>query len=631
MSFKGEGHMDRITSVAFSPDGKLAATGGRDFTVKLWDVGTGEEIATFEGHSEEVVALLFTHDERIVSLSDYSIRLWNIESENEIRVFERPRNFAIDRLQGPLIMSPDGKYVYCGSEIYEYPSGAHIPSSLKLKEHFALSEDGKKIIAISRSHGNITLFDARLGVDLKKKANELQDEMEGLSGSRLRDIENVLYGVIYRKLAGLSFTASITQFEGGEWVIMTPEGYFSGSPDVGKFLKVHVGSSTYSIDSFYEKFYNPHLIVMRLNEKEIETSEDIRKGVAKPPRVEILSPKNGETVEHTNIEIVIRAEDIGGGVDEIRLYHNESVVGEKARVANIQKGNEGTVATYRINLVPGLNRIRANGFSSDRTQSNPSIIEIIYNKPTSPAKLFLVAVGINEYKNPEMKLNYAVADATGIKRFFQSNWDNLFSDLHLEEIYDEEANSENIKSRINELAALEEDVVVIYLAGHGLNMNDEWYFLGYDVIYPENEVEVRKKSISSNEFKRMITRVRSLKKLIIIDSCKSGKIMDALSRSVEDRRALHQLARSTGTHIIASSTDKQYASETPHLEHGLFTYALLKGLEGRSERADNTITVRELMAYVEKELPLISEKYRQKPQYPVIDSRGQDFPLVVIK
>jgi uncharacterized caspase-like protein len=174
-------------------------------------------------------------------------------------------------------------------------------------------------------------------------------------------------------------------------------------------------------------------------------------------------------------------------------------------------------------------------------------------------------------------------------------------------------------------------VVVIYLAGHGLNMNDEWYFLGYDVVYPENEVEVSKKSISSNEFKRMITSIRSLKKLIIIDSCKSGKIMDTLSRSVEDRRALHQLARSTGTHIIASSTDKQYASETPHLEHGLFTYALLKGLEGRSERADNTITVRELMAYVEKELPLISEKYRQQPQYPVIDSRGQDFPLVVIK
>ena len=271
------------------------------------------------------------------------------------------------------------------------------------------------------------------------------------------------------------------------------------------------------------------------------------------------------------------------------------------------------------------------GFSRDRTQSNSSLIELIYNREASPAKLYVVTVGVNKYMNPEMKLNYAVADATGIKDFFQTNWKRLFNGIYLEEIYDEKASRENIKSRITELGALEEDVVVIYLAGHGVNIGDEWYFLGYDVIYPENENEVPQKSISSNELKEMIMSLRSLKKLLIIDACKSGKMLDAFARGVEDRRALYQLARSTGTHIIAASTDKQYASEIPQLGHGLFTYALLKGLEGRWEKTDNTITVRELIAYVEKELPGISEKYRQQPQYPVIDSRGQDFPLVVIR
>ena len=220
MLFKGEGHMDRIISVAFSPDGKQVATGSRDLTVKLWDVETGLETATLEGHSEEVVALVFTHDQRLISLSDYSIRLWNIESGNEIRVFERPYNFAINHLQGPLIMSPDGGYVYCGSEVYEYPSGAHVRSSLKLRDDFSLSGDGKKIISIDNSNHYIKILDSRLGIDLCKKAVELRIEKENTSGDKRREIEKILQGEIYKKLRSLTWTASITQFEGGEWVIM---------------------------------------------------------------------------------------------------------------------------------------------------------------------------------------------------------------------------------------------------------------------------------------------------------------------------------------------------------------------------------------------------------------------------
>ena len=75
--------------------------------------------------------------------------------------------------------------------------------------------------------------------------------------------------------------------------------------------------------------------------------------------------------------------------------------------------------------------------------------------------------------------------------------------------------------------------------------------------------------------------------------------------------------------------DKQYASEVEQLGHGVFTYSLLQGLGGEAGDRDKTVTVRELIAYVEASLPGISEKYRKSPQYPVVDSRGQDFPLVV--
>ena len=44
------GHHGIVNSVAFSPDGKLLASGSVDKTVKLWDAATGAEVHTLAGH-----------------------------------------------------------------------------------------------------------------------------------------------------------------------------------------------------------------------------------------------------------------------------------------------------------------------------------------------------------------------------------------------------------------------------------------------------------------------------------------------------------------------------------------------------------------------------------------------------
>jgi WD40 repeat protein len=44
------GHGASVTSVVFSPDGKLLASGSQDYTVKLWIVSEGKLLHTFSGH-----------------------------------------------------------------------------------------------------------------------------------------------------------------------------------------------------------------------------------------------------------------------------------------------------------------------------------------------------------------------------------------------------------------------------------------------------------------------------------------------------------------------------------------------------------------------------------------------------
>jgi uncharacterized caspase-like protein len=175
-----------------------------------------------------------------------------------------------------------------------------------------------------------------------------------------------------------------------------------------------------------------------------------------------------------------------------------------------------------------------------------------------------------------------------------------------------------------------QDVVLIYLAGHGENINDRWYFIPYELTYPERESEVKAKAVSSVELSKYIKNIKAQKILVLIDACKAGAVLVAF-RGFEDRKALSQLSRSTGVHIVAASTKSQFAAEVKELGHGVFTYTLLEGLSGKAVGKGETVTVRKLLGYIEEQLPEITKKYQQEAQYPVVDSRGMDFPLVISK
>jgi WD40 repeat protein len=102
-----KGHTEGLFSVAFSPDGKLVATGSFDKTIKLWDAATGKEIKTFAGptgHQNLVLSVAFSPDGQMLASgsTDNTAKIWDVPLSSYLQELVMP-----DAVNG-LALSADG-------------------------------------------------------------------------------------------------------------------------------------------------------------------------------------------------------------------------------------------------------------------------------------------------------------------------------------------------------------------------------------------------------------------------------------------------------------------------------------------------------------------------------------------
>ena len=73
-----KGHADRLTSVAFRPDGQRIATGSADRAIKIWNPSTGQEVLTLRGHTQSVDCVAYSPDGENLSSagSDHAVKVW---------------------------------------------------------------------------------------------------------------------------------------------------------------------------------------------------------------------------------------------------------------------------------------------------------------------------------------------------------------------------------------------------------------------------------------------------------------------------------------------------------------------------------------------------------------------------
>ena len=108
------GHDGPVRSVAFSPNGQLVASGSEDNAIRLWDVATGEVSQVLRGHGNAVRSVAFSPDGKCVlsggqEKKDNQVRLWNLAGYQEVRVLHATVFAGHDDAVLSARFSPDGR------------------------------------------------------------------------------------------------------------------------------------------------------------------------------------------------------------------------------------------------------------------------------------------------------------------------------------------------------------------------------------------------------------------------------------------------------------------------------------------------------------------------------------------
>ncbi len=624
------GDQGAVSAIGMSRDGSALVSAHADGTIRLWDNRAGREQAVLRGQAAVSALAVIADGKRVAAgLSRGGVILWDGAASAPT---------AVLRSSSPGIIAVGfderGRVIAVGSDgaihVWDVDGPGSPNRSLRAisqAKAAEISEDGKAV-ALTFSETQAAVVDMESARVLRKfqgGAGFARSLVVDLNGKRLYTGGRDGFVRVWNLESGEALAQIISTVNG--WAALDRQGRFDGTPAGVKEVRWLTGKQTLPVDNFSAAYFEPGLIAKYMRDQVsfvAPAQKAVTAGIGPPPQVTVAVPP-GSYAGGAEVEVTVRARDQGGGVSAIRLFQNGKLV-PADRQTGEQRQKTTITRTYRIALVAGANQFAAVAANQQQIDGESGKAQIIASGSRALPNLDVVVIGVNHYQDTRYNLDYSTADALAILQRLDQASSGVFNRTVAYQLTDEAATRAKIIEVFTALQRVApEDVLVVYLAGHGTIIGNEWYWLPEDTTFTEDGIP--RTAISATMLRDLLSRVGPERVFVMIDSCNSGGSVDPLATSM-DRRVLRSVGRDTGVAILAAARRDQSAAELPRLGHGAFTYVVLEGLAGKADVTQSgEITASELIRYSSAELPSLTKSLANYMQIPVAYSLGQDFPI----